>query len=191
MKLNAKHLGLMTLACLPTLALAHSGHVAESGFAAGLTHPLGGLDHILAMVAVGFWGAHLGGSARWQLPLAFIAAMLVGGVVGMAGIALPGVEPMILASSIVIGLALAISGKLNTGLAASLCAGFALFHGVAHGAEMPVASSALSYAAGFALATIALHLTGLASGLAARLVPSLHRWAGAGIAAGGLALSLG
>ena len=191
MNATTKRLGLLTLAGLPTLALAHTGHGAESGFAAGLTHPIGGLDHILAMVAVGFWGAHLGGSARWQLPLAFVAAMLVGGGLGMAGIALPGVEPMILASSVVIGLALALSGKLSTGLAASLCAGFALFHGVAHGAEMPLAASALGYAGGFALATAGLHLTGLASGLAARRVPNLHRWAGALIAASGLALSLG
>lgn len=191
MNTTAKYLGPLTLAALPTLALAHSGHGVDSGFAAGLAHPLGGLDHILAMVAVGFWGAHLGGSARWQLPLAFVVTMLLGGALGIAGIALPGVEPMILASSIVIGLALAISGKLNTALAAGLCAGFALFHGIAHGTEMPVASSALGYATGFALATAALHLTGLASGLAARRVPTLHRWAGAAIAAGGLAVSLG
>ncbi|GGX43619.1 HupE/UreJ family protein [Saccharospirillum salsuginis] len=187
---NAKHIGLFILTGFPTLALAHTGHGTESGFTAGLTHPIGGLDHILALVAVGFWGAHLGGSARWQLPLAFVAAMLVGGALGMAGIALPGVEPMILVSSIVIGLALAISGKLNTGLAAALCAGFAIFHGVAHGAEMPVASSALGYAAGFALATAALHVCGLASAQVARRVPSVHRWAGVLFAVGGLVFGL-
>lgn len=190
MNSNVKRLALLALAGAPTLALAHSGHGEVSSFATGFAHPLGGFDHLLAMVAVGFWGAHLGGSARWQLPLAFVAAMVLGGVVGMAGLSVPGVEPMIVASSVVIGLALALSGRLNTGVASALCAGFAVFHGVAHGTEMPLAASALGYAGGFALATAALHLTGLASGLAARRMPTLHRWAGAAIAATGLALSL-
>lgn len=180
---------LFFLASLPTLASAHSGH-DSTGLAAGLAHPLGGLDHILAMVAVGFWGASLGGHARWQLPLAFVVAMLAGGTLGMAGLALPGVEPMILASSIVIGLALACTGTPNRAAAASLCAGFALFHGLAHGAEMPVSASATGYAAGFAVATLALHGIGFASGRVARFVPHLHRVAGSLVAAGGLALSL-
>ncbi len=178
-----------TLILVPSLALAHPGHDAENGFASGLNHPLGGLDHILAMIAVGFWGAHLGGAARWQLPLAFVLAMVAGGALGIAGVSLPGVEPMIIASSVVIGLALAMGGRLNTDVAAMLCASFALFHGAAHGLEMPAASSAIGYATGFALATAALHLTGFISGLAARLVPNLHRWAGAAFALGGLMLS--
>ncbi|WP_108124066.1 HupE/UreJ family protein [Saccharospirillum mangrovi] len=179
------------LLTLPSLALAHTGEGAHGGFAAGVGHPLGGLDHLLAMVAVGCWAAHLGGKALWQLPVAFVGAMLLGGALGMLGVAVPMMEAMILASSVVIGLALAISGRLNSLIAASLCALFAIFHGAAHGLEMPNSGSAFGYALGFALATAVLHLTGLASGklsqeLAGR---SLERWLGGAIAVAGLGLA--
>lgn len=179
---------------LPGLALAHEGHTHASGFAAGLAHPLGGLDHLLAMVAVGFWAAHLGGNARWQLPLVFVVAMVLGGTLGMAGLVAPllslATEPMILASSVVIGLVLAVNGKLNATAAAMLCASFAVFHGLAHGSEMPAESSVMGYAIGFVLATAALHGIGLVSGLTARVLPGLHRWGGGLIALSGMALSL-
>lgn len=178
---------------LPGLALAHEGHTHTSGFAAGLAHPLGGLDHLLAMVAVGFWAAHLGGNARWQLPLVFVVAMVLGGTLGMTGLVTPllslAIEPMVLASSVVIGLVLVINGKLNT-TAAMLCASFAVFHGMAHGSEIPLGSSAMGYAIGFALATALLHSIGLVSGLTTRVLPGLHRWAGGFIALSGLALSI-
>ncbi|MEP4547398.1 MAG: HupE/UreJ family protein [Saccharospirillum sp.] len=179
---------------LPGLALAHEGHTHASGFTAGLAHPIGGLDHLLAMVAVGFWAAHLGGNARWQLPLVFVVAMVLGGTLAMTGLVAPlltlSTEPMIMASSVVIGLVLAVNGKLNATAAAMLCAGFAVFHGLAHGNEMPLGSSAMAYAFGFVLATGALHGVGILSGLAARVLPGLHRWAGGFIALSGLALSV-
>lgn len=180
------------LILLPGLALAHSGEGAHSGFAAGIAHPLGGLDHLLAMVAVGCWAAYLGGSARWQLPLAFVGAMLIGGGLGMAGLSVPAMEPMIVASSVVIGLALALAGRVPTALAAIGCGLFALFHGLAHGLEMPASGSAAGYAAGFALATLALHLAGLASGALSRKLAGhrLERWAGGAIALLGLGLSV-
>lgn len=189
-KMTLHRSALAALTLLPTLALAHGGH-ESTGLAAGLAHPLGGLDHILTMVAVGFWGASLGGSARWQLPLAFIVAMVAGGALGMVGLAPPGVEPMILASSVVIGLALALAGKINRAFAASLCAGFALFHGLAHGAEMPAAGSVIGYGVGFVVATLALHGTGLASASVARCIPQLHRIAGGAFALTGIVLSFG
>lgn len=184
----------LATALLPGLALAHEGHTHASGFAAGLAHPLGGLDHLLAMVAVGFWAAHLSGNARWQLPLVFVVAMVLGGTLAMTGMVAPlltlATEPMIMASSVVIGLVLAVNGKLNATAAAMLCAGFAVFHGLAHGNEMPLGSSAMGYALGFVLATGALHGIGILSGLTARGLPGLYRWAGGFIALSGLALSL-
>lgn len=174
---------------LPSLALAHSGAAEHSGFAAGIAHPLGGLDHLLAMIAVGCWAAHLGGKALWQLPAAFVGAMLIGGAIGMAGAVLPAIEPMIVASSVVIGLALAISGRLNSLTAAALCALFALFHGAAHGLEMPATGSAFGYALGFALATATLHGAGLLTAPISARLPTLHRWLGVVIALAGLSLS--
>jgi len=184
----------MTLALLPGLALAHEGHVSISGFGAGFAHPLGGFDHVLAMLAVGFWSAHQGGHARWQLPLVFVIALLLGGAMGIAGMTVPlltlATEPMILTSSVVVGLMLALNGTLRTATAAILCAGFALFHGLAHGAEIPAGSSALAYGTGFALATAVLHGIGLLSGLAVGVWPGMHRWAGGLIACFGLLLAI-
>lgn len=184
----------LAVTLLPGLALAHEGHTQATGFASGLAHPLGGLDHLLAIMAVGFWAAHMGGNARWQLPLVFVVAMVLGGTLGITGLVAPlltlATEPMILASSIVIGLVLTVNGKLNATAAAMLCASFAVFHGLAHGSEMPLGSSAVGYAIGFALATAALHGIGLVSGLTARVLPGLHRWGGGLIALFGMALSL-
>ena len=160
-----KRLGLIAaLALLPGLAQAHPGHDV-SGLAAGITHPLMGMDHLLAMVAVGLCGAKLGGAARWLLPLLFVAVMLAGGTLAMAGVHLPGVELGIVGSVIVLGALLVVAQRGHTAPVALLVAGFSLFHGYAHGAEMPAAAGALSYALGFALATAALHAGGLFGGL--------------------------
>ena len=165
MTLLNKRLGLIaTLALLPGLAQAHPGHDV-SGLAAGITHPLMGMDHLLAMVAVGLCGAKLGGAARWLLPLLFVAVMLVGGALAMAGVHLPGVELGIVGSVIVLGALLVVVQRGQTAPVALLVAGFSLFHGYAHGAEMPAAAGALSYALGFAVATAALHAAGLFGGL--------------------------
>ncbi len=175
---------LAALLMMPTVALAHPGHVDGSPFAAGLSHPMGGADHLLAMVAVGLWAASIGGRAVWALPLTFVAAMIAGGALGTAGVDLPLVEPMILASSILIGAAIALA--LRPGLAATLpvIAVLGVMHGHAHGVEGP-AQGLLAYAAGFALATAVLHRAGIALG---RL--PLVRWLGAATAAAGLMLAV-
>ena len=139
-----------------TAASAHVGHGAE-GFVHGFMHPIGGLDHLLAMLASGLLGAVIGGKAWWLVPLTFIAAMVAGGALGASGFALPLVETMILASVVVLT-GLAIFGRsLGLSRLLPLVGGFALFHGFAHGAEMPANVSALEYAAGFAGSTALLH----------------------------------
>ena len=194
MTLLNKRLGLIaTLALLPGLAQAHPGHDV-SGLAAGITHPLMGMDHLLAMVAVGLCGAKLGGAARWLLPLLFVSVMLVGGALAMAGVHLPGVELGLVGSVIVLGALLVVAQRGQTVPVALLVAGFSLFHGYAHGAEMPASAGALSYALGFALATAVLHAAGLFGGLwlqerkAARVVMgslgALISLAGVGMAVG-------
>lgn len=175
----------------PGMALAHAGDHGTAPFAAGLLHPVGGTDHLLAMVAVGLWAAGSGGRAVWALPLSFVAAMLVGGLLGAWGVPLPGVEPMILASVILIGVAAALvfnPGLVLSGLAVAL---FGLFHGHAHGTEGPVSDLA-QYALGFSLATMALHGLGLAIGLGLTRVSQtgLLRGLGGATALAGLALGL-
>ncbi len=150
-------------------ALAHPGHdhvhaAAGSPFLAGLAHPVAGLDHLVAMVAVGLWAAVLGGRALWALPAAFVAAMAVGGGLGSAGVPLPGVEPVILASVIALGAALALALRPPLALSLAAVAVFGFAHGAAHGLEGP-ATGVAGYFAGFVLATAALHLAGLAAGL--------------------------
>jgi urease accessory protein len=146
-------------------ALAHSGHGDAGGVLHGFTHPLGGLDHVLAMVAVGLFAAHLGGRALWLVPATFVAVMALGGALGMAGIALPFVETGIALSVVVLGLAVALRISVPTLAAMALVAFFAIFHGYAHGAEMPIDASGASYAAGFLAATALLHGAGIALGL--------------------------
>jgi urease accessory protein len=172
---------------LTTGAEAHTGHGATNAFTAGFAHPLGGLDHLLAMVAVGLWAGLAGGRALWVWPASFVAAMVVGGVMGMAGVPMPFVEQGILASVIVIGLAaaLALSPGLAVGAAIAALAG--LFHGHAHGTEVPADASGLAYAAGFALATTLLH----AVGIAATVIATRFTLPVAARAAGGLAALAG
>jgi urease accessory protein len=182
------------LVLAPGAAFAHVGaepHV-HTAFASGFLHPLTGTDHLAAMVTVGLWAAVLGGRARIAVPAAFLGLLAVGAGLGIAGIALPAVETAIVASVILLGLATAFGLKVPTPVAALLVGTFALFHGAAHGAEMPAFAGPLAYGAGFLAATAALHGAGL---LAARIVagadPRLVRLAGAGVAALGLALAAG
>lgn len=147
-----------------TSAFAHTGLGDTSGFAHGLMHPVGGLDHVLAMVAVGVLAFVIGGRARFALPLSFMAAMLIGGALGMSGFELPLVEAGIGASIVVIA-GLAVFGAALPVLPVSLLVGFfGLFHGFAHGAEMPVDASGFAYAAGFFVATGLLHAAGFGAG---------------------------
>jgi len=178
------------LFCLLALADPAAAHpAAGSGFAAGLSHPFSGLDHVLAMVAVGLWAAQLGGRAVWLVPAAFVGMMLVGGALGALPVALPAVELGILASVLLLGLMVALSVRLPLALGMALVGVFALCHGHAHGTEMPLAATAATYAIGFAAATAALHGIGLGLGLALRSRPAV-RWGGAGIAAAGVVLML-
>jgi urease accessory protein len=184
-----------SLAALPVLAatpaLAHLDPGEHGSFAAGFTHPLFGADHLLAMVAVGLWAVALGGRALWALPAAFVGAMTAGFVLALAGVGLPLVEPMILASVLVLGVLTALAARLPLAVAAGIVAMLALFHGHAHGAEMGGAS-ALAYLAGFAGATAILHLAGVLGGmgLARAAGPAMARGAGAGVALAGSALLL-
>lgn len=164
-------------------AIAHPGHEV-TGFAAGMLHPMTGMDHLLAMVAVGLWAGLAGNRPVWCWPAAFVVAMLAGGMIGMSGIALPAVESVIIASVIILGIATATGLKLQMGLGAALIAGFGLAHGYAHGIEIPSGMSGFEFAAGFALATALLHGGGLGFALFARRlsVEKLARATGAMIA---------
>lgn len=161
-------------------AAAHPFHPG-TGFGAGFVHPFAGLDHLLAMVAVGLWAAQFGGRWLWVIPLAFVTAMLTGGVLGFAGLTLPLLEPMIAASVLALGLLTVLRIRLHSA-GVLLVAAFAIFHGVAHGTELPAAASALPYAAGFVMATALLHTLGLAAGLQLKIAA---RWSGAPIALAG------
>jgi len=175
-------------------ALAHVGVGPAHGFAHGFGHPIGGLDHVLAMVAVGLWASQAGGRAIWALPLAFMVAMVLAGTVGSVGVGLPLVEFGIAGSVAALGLAIAARIRPPLAIAAVLTALFAIFHGHAHGTEMPAATSGLAYAAGFVLATGLLHAAGLGLGLASGKVlrsPLALRAAGGCIAALGVFLLVG
>ena len=175
------------LAFAATPAFAHPGHGAES-FAAGIVHPLTGLDHVAAMVAVGLWAALKGGRALWAWPAAFVGVMLFGGALGMAHVAVPFVEPGILASVVVLGLLVALAVDVPVAVGAALIGVFALLHGHAHGTDVAENLGGVEYMAGFALATATLHAAGL--GLAVMTRRPLVRIAGAACAVLGLALVL-
>lgn len=162
-----RRLPLVLAALAPTAALAHTGVGAHGApFAAGLAHPMLGPDHLLAMVAVGLLAAMTGGAARWAYPASFVAAMVLGGVLGFEGAALPVIEPAILTSVVVLGAAIAFALRPPLPLACAVIASFGAAHGYAHGLEGPDLGG-LRYAAGFVLSTAALHALGLALGFAA------------------------
>lgn len=194
-KLHAALAALALIALAPAAAWAHTGVGATSGFANGFAHPLLGWDHLLAMLAVGIWGAQRGGRAVWLLPLTFVAVMVLGGVLGLVGAPLPGVEAGILASVLILGALIALARRFPLGAGVALVALFAIFHGHAHGTEMPHAASALGYALGFSSATALLHIGGIAlpTMLRRRIGERQLTWVrytGAGISLAGLILLL-
>lgn len=174
-------------------AHAHSGEGVAGGFISGFEHPIFGLDHLVAMVAVGLWGAFLGMPAIWILPVVFPIIMALGGTLGIAAYWLPGVEVVIACSAIVLGACVALALRPPLWIAAIIVGAFAIFHGYAHGVELPQAANPLSYALGFVLATGLLHLCGIGLSLLTR--HSVGRYAvragGAAIAAVGLAFLIG
>ena len=145
-------------------ASAHENVDAASGFISGLLHPLFGWDHVAAMVAVGLWGAFLGRPAIWILPVVFPLVMAFGGAMGVLGVPVPGIETGIAASALVLGVMVAFAVRPPIGVAAVLVGLFAIFHGHAHGTELPHAANALTYSLGFVLSTGMLHLGGIAFG---------------------------
>jgi urease accessory protein len=181
----------LLLLLAPAGAEAHLLGAHGAGLEQGLAHPFAGIDHLLAMVAVGLWAAQRGGRALWAVPLAFVAMMAAGGALGLAGATLPLVETGIAGSLVVLGLIVALSLRLPLATAMAVVGVFAVFHGHAHGTELPEAAAPLGYAAGFVLATAALHGLGIAAGLALRRPAgrALVRASGAGVALAGLALA--
>jgi urease accessory protein len=182
----------LSLTAVASSALAHTGGVAD-GFFGGLAHPMFGPDHVVAMVAVGLWGAFLGAPAIWLLPIVFPLVMAFGGVLGIVGVPIPAVEAGIAASAVVLGLMVALAARPPLWVAAVLVGAFAVFHGHAHGAELPAGADAVAYSLGFVIATGLLHLAGIAFGLltgwpAGRLAV---RTAGGAIALAGMAFLIG
>lgn len=172
------------------VAEAHLVGEHGAGFEAGVLHPLSGLDHLLAMIAVGIWAAQLGGRAIWAVPSAFVGCMAVGGLLAVTGTALPMVEPGILGSVLLFGLLIATAARVPTVLGMAIVGLFALFHGHAHGTELPEAANPAAYALGFVLATSFLHAVGLGLALMiGRVAPKpVLRVVGGSIAAAGLAM---
>lgn len=170
-------------------ALAHVQGSVAGGFASGFVHPLLGFDHVIAMVAVGLWGAFLGQPAIWMLPVVFPLVMAMGGALGVVGVPVPGVEVGIALSAVVLGAMVLLAAKPPLWVAALMVGVFAVFHGHAHGTELPTSASPLAYSLGFVVATGLLHLSGIAFGVLVRWRAGrvAVRLGGAGIAAGGLA----
>jgi len=153
----------------PLYAWAHVGSGEAGGFLIGLQHPISGADHVLAMIAVGLWGAQLGAPALWILPVVFPMMMAMGGMLGLMGIPIPGVEVGIAISAVVLGFMVLAEARLKIQLAMVIVAFFAIFHGHAHGTELPAGQSGLLYSIGFVAATGCLHGAGITIGL-------IHRW---------------
>ena len=172
---------------------AHTTGGAMGGLGSGLGHPFFGIDHLLAMLAVGVWAYQLGGSALWKVPLVFVLTLLVGANLGLAGLSLAFYEPMIAASLMVLGLIIAMKWRVMPLLAGIIVGVFALFHGFADGVEMPLAASPIAYVTGFTLATILLHGLGvtLAYGFQQSSQVVLMRAGGAGLLGTGLLLLIG
>ena len=190
------HLAGWTAAALLAAALpaaAHPGHGPMSGFAAGVQHPLSGMDHLLAMIAVGLWAGLCGGRREWLWPATFVSSMVAGGVIGMFAVITIPVEPVILASVTVLGLATALSLRAPLVLGGMLIAVFGMAHGYAHCTEIPQTAQALGFVTGFTLITAALHAMGVlaAAGLRQLRLDFVARFAGGGIVIAGIGLILG
>jgi len=173
------------LLALATTASAHSEAGAAGGFVSGFLHPITGLDHIVAMVAVGLWGAFLGKKAMWALPVIFPMVMALGGALGILGVPLPFVEIGIALSGVVLGLMVACAVRPPLWVAGVMVGIFAIFHGHAHGTELPHAASPLTFAIGFVVSTGLLHLAGIAFGLLTK-----WPWGVAAVRAGGALIAL-
>ncbi len=176
----------VALLAFPSPLAAHEGGAA-AGLLSGLLHPISGLDHVLAMLAVGIWGAQMGPPAIWVLPVTFPMVMAFGGMLSLVGVPVPGVEIGIGLSALLLGSMVALERRPDLRVAAALVGFFAIFHGYAHGAELPEGQNGILYSIGFVVSTGTLHASGIGVGL-------IHRWergrralriAGAGIAAGG------
>ncbi len=178
----------LALATMPAAAQAHILQGQAGGFLHGFEHPLSGVDHMLAMFCVGLWGAQMGGRAVWSLPIAFPLVMVVGGMLGIAGVPLPAVESGIALSIIVLGASIALLWRPPEWLALAVIGVFAIFHGYAHGAELPNATDPADYAIGFVVATGLIHIAGIAVGLLFQRVRAgeLSRALGGLIGLGGL-----
>ena len=182
------HLLILVALLWPVAVYAHVETGSATGFASGLSHPVSGLDHVLAMIAVGLWGAQLGTPAVWVLPVAFPMVMALGGTLGLMGLPLPGVELGIALSALVLGVMVGWEQRPPLAVAAIIVGFFAVFHGHAHGTELPEGASGIWYSVGFVMATGMLHATGIAIGV-------VHRWpagklalrfAGVAVAVGGV-----
>lgn len=188
-KVEIATLSLVTLAVSMNAAVAHTGIGPTSGLMAGFAHPLLGLDHVLAMTAVGALAAQAGGRALWALPVAFMSAMAIGALAALGGLGLSYVELGIAGSVLALGALIAFEVRLPSAILAVVIALFAIFHGHAHGSELPVAAGAVDYALGFLAATALLHGAGLLLGLALKRFGAMAlRLAGGGMAAVGLVL---
>jgi len=172
----------------PGLASAHTGTGDIAGFMQGFSHPIAGGDHFLAMVAVGFWAAQIGGRALWAVPCTFVVLMIGGGVLGISEVPVPLVEEGIAVSVLILGVLIAGGFQAPLVYSALIVGFFAVFHGYAHVAEMPAAFGSGSYTVGFALATAMLHATGMALGTSLRKtnLQTLKRFSGGAIALGGI-----
>jgi urease accessory protein len=178
------------LAVAATPALAHTGTHSVSGFAAGFLHPLGGFDHMLAMLGVGLFAALLGRGALVVVPASFVLMMMAGGAIGMAGFQIPAVEMSIAASVVAVGAVVGLGWPWSASAAAMLVGFFAIFHGYAHGTEIPTGADALPYILGFALASAALHSVGVVLSRMALLSRKATRSLGAAITVAGLVLAV-
>lgn len=176
-----------------TPAEAHLLGAEGAGLAAGLLHPLAGLDHLLAMITVGVWAAQIGGRARWLVPAAFAGMVVVGGAIGMGGAAIPGMETAIALSVLLLGGVILLALRPDPALGMMLVGAFALFHGYAHGTELPEAAAPLPYAAGFLAATVLLHAAGIGLGIGLPQIAGALglRLGGAAVAAAGVVLLAG
>ena len=172
-------------------ALAHTGSHTLSGFEAGFLHPLGGLDHALAMVTVGIIAALIGGRALWAVPASFVIMMVLGGVLGLAGVTVPAAETGIAASLVVLGGIVAVGRSWSVGAATGLVGLFAVFHGYAHGVEMPAGADTALYSLGFALGSALLHGAGITLGRIPFAQARAARWAGLSVTLAGLVLAFG
>ncbi len=183
----------VTVAILAEVSLsAHTGVGTMSGLMSGFSHPISGADHVLAMFAVGLWAAQSGGRALWAIPSAFVMMMVFGAFLGVESISVPFIEEGILVSVVVLGGMIAMGIKLPVVISSAIVGTFAIFHGHAHGAEIPLNTLGYEYAAGFVAATALLHIAGIGVGFAIKKVTDsrLSHIAGGIISAGGAVLAI-